>query len=226
MRPSDHNDPSSTTQAAHRRMYHGSSMSPTLKPADVLHVAPCAPGSISVGDMVVFEPETGGTPVVHRVVAMDGQRVRTRGDANADPDPLPIAWDRILGRVVYADGVDGVRPIHGGVRGRIAASLVAMRSAAARVISRVLHRPYMLLAGSGVFRLLRPALPEVRAVAFQREDGIELRLFLGQTPIGLLRPTRGRWLIRRPFRLIVDQDMLARLVRERDRRMAQSAKSA
>lgn len=218
MRASDHSDTSSVTQAAHRRLYHGSSMSPTLKPADVLHVVPCASESLSVGDVVVFEPENGGTAVVHRVVVMEGQWVKTKGDANADPDPRPVAPGAILGRVLLADGPDGVRRIHGGIRGRMAASLVGVRTVAARAISRAFHRPYMLLAKSGIGLVLKPVLPRFRAVAFQRGKGIELRLFLGDIPIGLLPATRDRWLIRRPFRLLVDENMLARLVRERDER--------
>jgi len=216
-------DPSALTRAAHRRIYGGSSMSPTLRAADVLHVVPCAPESVALGDVVVYEPEEGGDAVVHRVVAMDGQWITTRGDANADADPLPVARDRILGRVVYADGGDGVRPIHGGVRGRVAASVVGASTVVAQVVSRLLHQPYRLLASSGLFRVLRPVLPDVKVVAFQREFGVELRLFLGKTPVALLPATRGRWLIRRPFRLILDSEMLARLVLERDKMTGQRA---
>jgi len=213
-------DPFAAKRSAHRRLHGGSSMSPTLRPADVLRVVPCRPESIAVGDVVVVEPEDGRAAVVHRVIAVDGRLITTKGDANTDRDPLPSPWDRILGKVVYVDGDDGVRTIHGGLRGRMTASAVTARSALARTMSRLLHRPYCLLSASRALRVLRRLLPEVRTVAFQRGVGVELQLFLGKTPIGILPAARSRWLIRRPYRLILDEGFLTRLLLERDKRQA------
>jgi len=200
-------------------------MSPTLRPADVLHVVPCSPESIAVGDVLVFEPEDGSAAVAHRVIAVDGQLVITKGDANSGRDPLPIAWDRILGKVMWADGDDGIRTIHGGLKGRMTASVIATRSALARAMSRLLHRPYRLLSALGGLWALRRLLPEVRTVAFQRGHGVELQLFLGKKPVGILPAARSRWLIRRPYRLILDGGVLHRLLLERDERVVRSANS-
>ncbi|MCA1959901.1 MAG: S26 family signal peptidase [Desulfomonile sp.] len=218
-------EPSPLTAAAHRFLYGGLSMGPALKPADVLHVVPCGPEHLAVGDVVVFQPEDGDVAIVHRVIAVDGQWLTTKGDANANRDPMPISWDRIIGKVVYADGEDGKRAVHGGLRGRITASALAAHSAITRGISRLLHRPYRLLAASGVLRLLRSLLPEVRTIAIRRRDGEELHLLLGTKPIGVLPAARSRWLIRRPYRLILDEGGLNRLLVERNKREASGADS-
>lgn len=70
------------------------SMAPEL-PVGAL-VAAVPERTVEVGDVVLFRPpppfaDAAGTPVAHRVVGIDDQGgrrlVRTRGDANAAPDP-------------------------------------------------------------------------------------------------------------------------------------------
>ena len=73
------------------------SMEPELSVDDLLIVA--AKDSYNVGDVVVFQ--TQRTAVVHRIIAINGDEVITRGDANtADDEPITLA--NIKGRVVCA----------------------------------------------------------------------------------------------------------------------------
>ena len=73
------------------------SMEPELSVDDLLIVA--AKDSYEVGDVVVFQ--TQRTAVVHRIIAINGDEVITRGDANtADDEPITMA--NIKGKVVCA----------------------------------------------------------------------------------------------------------------------------
>ena len=70
------------------------SMEPTLSVGDLLVIRQA--DSYEVGDVVVYQ--SGGMAVVHRIVAMDGETVTTRGDANNVADE-PFSATYIKGTV-------------------------------------------------------------------------------------------------------------------------------
>lgn len=72
------------------------SMEPELSVDDLLIVAPAE--TYKVGDVVVFQ--TQRTAVVHRIVAINGEEIITRGDANTGDDE-PITKENIKGKVVF-----------------------------------------------------------------------------------------------------------------------------
>lgn len=71
------------------------SMEPTLSVGDLLIVR--AQESYETGDVVIYQ--SGRVPVVHRIVAMDGESVTTRGDANNVAD-APFHSELIKGKVI------------------------------------------------------------------------------------------------------------------------------
>ncbi|MBI0584588.1 MAG: signal peptidase I [Methanomassiliicoccus sp.] len=76
------------------------SMSPSIGVGDLVVTSPADPGDIEAGDVISFRSE--GALVCHRVVSVDrddGAFV-TRGDANEGPDPSPVAYGDVLGKVV------------------------------------------------------------------------------------------------------------------------------
>ena len=73
------------------------SMEPELSVDDLLIVAPA--DTYEVGDVVVFQNQR--TAIVHRIVAINGEEIITRGDANTSDDE-PITLANIKGRVVCA----------------------------------------------------------------------------------------------------------------------------
>ena len=73
------------------------SMEPAISIDDLIIIR--AADSFAVGDVVVYQ--NGRVPVVHRIVAMDGEMVTTRGDANnTDDDPMDISL--VKGKVIAA----------------------------------------------------------------------------------------------------------------------------
>jgi signal peptidase len=84
------------------------SMSPAYPPGTLVVVKPVDPESLGTGDVITYQLESGKPAVVtHRVVSQgfdgDGEVVlRTRGDANDDPDPELVQPVQIKGQLWYA----------------------------------------------------------------------------------------------------------------------------
>ncbi len=76
------------------------SMSPAIGVGDLVITSPCDADNIHAGDVVCFR--SGSTLVCHRVVSVNGtdRTLITKGDANEGPDPSPVAFDNVIGRVV------------------------------------------------------------------------------------------------------------------------------
>jgi signal peptidase I len=94
------------------------SMQPTLAPGDVVVVRPRPASQIGVGDVVTFtarDPQSVATrTVTHRVTeVLPGPVFRTKGDANATPDPLTVPAADVHGVLWYSV------PLVGGLVGRL-----------------------------------------------------------------------------------------------------------
>ena len=82
------------------------SMRPTIDPGTLVVVQQVgAPGLIQVGDIIEFSPSWFNGSVVHRVTAessssQGGTLYTTKGDNNTSPDPLPVSYANVTGRVV------------------------------------------------------------------------------------------------------------------------------
>lgn len=72
------------------------SMEPTFSTGDLIVVRECE--SVAVDDIVVYQQ--GGSLVVHRVIAIDGDTITTQGDANNAADE-PIQRNVIKGEVWF-----------------------------------------------------------------------------------------------------------------------------
>ncbi len=78
------------------------SMTPDLPPGDLLIDAPPT-GPYRQGDVITFKVQAapGMEPVVtHRVYGVNGDRIRTKGDANITPDPGSRTDADVVGEVV------------------------------------------------------------------------------------------------------------------------------
>jgi len=148
--------------------------------------------------------------VVHRVISVDTQGVRTRGDKNSELDPWILSADRIVGRVVWAQWGKKQRSICGGLRGQLALFRARTIRMIDSKISSLLYPIYHRLAQTGVLRRCSPFKIHMRVLCFDRSTGTELQLLLGQRVIGRLLPGSNQWVIRRPFRLLVNETSLPR----------------
>ena len=188
--------------------YTGPSMNPLLRTGDGLEVIPYEGNPMNIGDVVVFCHPEEKYQIVHRVVAITSEGIRTRGDNNNSLDPWVVQPEDIIGRVVSAKRKTKQKTIHGGSRGRMLALALLFRKKAHITTSKLLHSPYHSLSGSGIFRHFVPLLPKMRILTFRRSGGDELQLFMGNKIIGRCVPGSNQWQIMRPFRLFVDEAYL------------------
>ena len=189
-------------------IYKGPSMNPTVKPGDRLWITPYEGQKIQRGDVLVFTPPGADYKVIHRVVSVEPQGIKTRGDNNNQVDPWLLSHDQILGRVFSAERGKRRRRIFGGAIGQLCGVAIrAIHSIDASVSSR--FRPaYDRLAVAGVFRRWLPGWMKTRAISLSHPAGTELQLLMGRRVIGRWLPGKSGWQIRRPFRLFVDEETL------------------
>jgi signal peptidase I len=188
--------------------YMGSSMNPTLKAGDGITVIPYGYIKISIGDVVVFPHPEGNDTVVHRVVALASEGIRTRGDNNLSMDPWVLPPDDIIGRVVSAQRKNRHINIHGRIRGRIIASALRAIKHVNLSVSRILHPFYHWLIKTRILIKCNRFFPKTRILAFNRPMGQEFQLLMGNRIIGRRLPGRDQWQILKPFRLIVNETSL------------------
>ena len=67
---------------------------------------------------------------------------------------------------------------------------------------------YDWLSRLGILRKIIPWKIQPQVYTFQTNEGLEMQLFLGKTPIGRRVAGQQTWQIRRPFRLIIDESSL------------------
>lgn len=84
------------------RVVKSGSMEPAIPTGSIVLVAPVE--SYEVGDVVTYHTgQAGSIPVTHRIVKKNqGEQhlyYLTKGDANEDMDPSPVAHQRVMGKV-------------------------------------------------------------------------------------------------------------------------------
>ncbi|MCS7373836.1 MAG: signal peptidase I [archaeon GB-1845-036] len=75
------------------------SMRPEFDVGDVLLLLKVSSKDLNVGDIVQYVSESR-VMVVHRIVDFKGIFLITKGDANVNPDPVPVHPDQVLGKVI------------------------------------------------------------------------------------------------------------------------------
>lgn len=189
--------------------YSGPSMNPTLRHPDLLEVVPSPEQSIRRGDVVYFQSPQDGMKVIHRVVRVATDGIRTRGDNNATDDPYFLQQEDIIGRVFAAWRHGKRRKIARGLPGICSGYKAAAWRRMSSIFSRVLHGTYHTIAASGFFRCLLPASLQPRVFEFkQRYLPSILKLMVRGRVIGRYDIFKGLWVIERPWRLIIDESKL------------------
>ena len=186
----------------------GLSMNHTLDHSDLLEVSPLGERLPVVGDVILCVPPGGSQAVVHRVVRAGPDGIATRGDNNAFEDGWRLHQEDIHGRVVAAWRGGRRRGVAGGRAGQLQALWVRARRGLDRAVTPVLHPFYHALETSGVVRRLAPAGLRPLLVSFQTVAGPQWKLMIGRREVGRYDRRLGRWLIRRPYRLLVDERTL------------------
>lgn len=188
--------------------YTGPSMNPTLKIGDGLTVTPYGDSSIRIGDVVVFHSPERERYIVHRVISVNSRGIRTKGDNNSKVDSWILRPEDIVGRVISAQRKNRSITIHGGTRGRLLAPVLWTIKRINITVSGIFRPVYHYLARTGITRKLLSRLIKTQILYFKRPNGTEMQLIMGRRIIGRYYPGKAQWIIRRPYRLFVDEKSL------------------
>jgi len=194
-------------------IYTGPSMNPVLRTGDLLHIERCRPSELGSGDVIVFVRPGAPQPVCHRVISVGPEGIITRGDNNRSVDPHLVKFEAVTGRVTHFVRNGVLRKMHGGKIGLLAGSIMWVRRGLLAALARGLREPYRALARSALLRRLLLKGTSLRVLSFCRPAGTELHLMMGTRRIGFLPPGEVRWIIIPPYRLLVDDAILAEMVR-------------
>lgn len=186
----------------------GESMRPLFRPGDRIVFVPCRVEEVRRGDVIIFIQPGKRERVVHRVVSTGPDGIRTKGDANPYRDAWDLRQGDIVGRVVSVECGGWEIPVAGGIAGRLLAALIRAFRKSDHLASHVLNPCYRGLARSGICRALLPPALRPRVITFERDGQREMQLVLGRRIIGRRPAGAGSWKIRRPFRILVDEQTL------------------
>jgi SynChlorMet cassette protein ScmC len=193
-----------------RVVYTGTSMNPTLDEPDLLEVRPYGTTRVRPGDVVCFKSPGTGKTVVHRVVDVGPDGIRTRGDNNPTYDREVLHAGDIIGRVTAVQRGTRRRAILGGWRGLVVLHCVRLGRRIRSSAGLLPHMLYRSVAGLGPLDRMLPASLRPRPVRFavRYRYRVFLKLLMGRRTIGHYDYRLLKWHIHRPFRLFVGEQTL------------------
>jgi hypothetical protein len=186
----------------------GLSMQPTLMEPDLLEIHPYGERPVRRGDVVCYRRSESRPVIVHRVVRVTPQGIRTRGDNNPEEDSPFLQPADICGRVVAVWRRQRRWRVAAGWPGQVAGWKARVARLLRRLAGALLADLYRALSRSGVVYRLTPARLRPRVVCFLAPHGTFLKLLLGKWAVGQYDFRERRWRIRPPFRLFVNETAL------------------
>ncbi len=191
-----------------RILCRGLSMSPTIRRSDVLYISSYRSREVQPGDVVVFKIAGHPLPTVHRVLSQDDFGIITVGDNNDKADPDYLNPSDIIGKVLYLQRGTKLKRVRGGWSGSFVGRVMRLRRSLDYRLSRIGHPAYEWLIRNKVFQRWPFGSIRTRVVCFMTNESQELQLLWRGRIIGWFAPELGTWVIKRPFRLFIDQSLL------------------
>jgi signal peptidase I len=186
----------------------GPSMYPTVKAGDLL-ILELPDGFTPVrGDVIVFRVPERTECITHRVIEVSSAALRTRGDNNISTDPWMVQPSWVIGKVTGVKRQAKRIAVRGGACGYAHFRLLRLGKFFSRPLIHALSPGYHALARGRYVARIIPLQKRMRIISLKRPQGTELRLILGRLVVGRLPAGEEQWLIRRPFRLWVDESTL------------------
>jgi signal peptidase I len=78
------------------------SMLPKLHPGDLVFAQRA--DNLSIGEIVIYKANCQYLPdkdIIHRIKAFENGKIITKGDNNIYPDPCPVDYSQVQGKVVF-----------------------------------------------------------------------------------------------------------------------------
>lgn len=176
-------------------------MSGTFQAGDLLGVGRAARESVHPGDVIAFyKTESSGAVkcVAHRVKRRTAEGFVTQGDADRLPDPLPVTFENLIGRVEFVVRDGRVRPVLGGLAGQVWAAHLSLR----RKIRQLGRWPYRLLKKSGLVRCFWH--PRIEQIHVASAEGNWVKYLHGQRTVARWSAEEKRFWCYKPYDLVID----------------------
>jgi signal peptidase I len=188
--------------------HSGRSMIPTLSNRDLLEIRPYSHEPVRSGDVVLFH--SNEKLIVHRVISIENDGIRTQGDNNQQKDNYLLKPQYIIGQVVAAQRGRRKRRIYSGRIGQIYSKGIRLKHAIARRTIMISAPYYHFIACNRALFPVGP-IPGPSVICFYNDD---CRLFLWGRMIGSYE--QGRWQIRFPFWLFVSEKEISSKISSKD----------
>lgn len=183
-------------------VYNGFSMSFIFQDFDVLCYVPKK--RIRPGDIVVINFPEKNYKIIHRVISVGKQGIRTAGDCNPYPDKWILTPDQIMGYISHGYRGRKQFKVHGGLLGLFHRFQARLKNRAIKLVHPVLNIIYYNIPLSCLMKYL----VQPRLITFKRHNGTELQLlFLGKV-IGRRFPGE-EWKIKFPFKFFLHEASLS-----------------
>ncbi len=189
-------------------IYRGSSMNPTFYEPELLTLVPYHDREPKKGDIICYRFCKKNEGIVHRIIAVKGTAIKTRGDNSACPDDYTVGKTSVIGRVVASRRGNKTRTVYSGELGLFSMHFSRFRRKFDRLIAKLLNKSYCYLADSGIFRKLKLKNMIFKVVVFGRPEIIYPKLILKGRTVGTYDFRFKKWIINRPYRLFVDKQNL------------------
>lgn len=180
-------------------------MNPTLREHALLEVLPYADRPIKVGDVIHFIPPGKDNPVVHRVVQIPLQGIRTRGDNNAFDDGWFLNRTEVTGQVVTAWYGNYRKNIYGGGLGHLYSRSLKARRTIKRILIRFLHPFYYRLSKLASIASVLPENYRPKIVVYKCNNEFQYKLMLKYHVFGIYDQQQNLWTTRPPFRALLNK---------------------
>jgi signal peptidase I len=199
-----------------RILYFGPSMYPTLRDFDIVEISPYGKNDVQPGDIVVFpSPQCPGKQIIHRVISIEKDSIRTQGDNCQVADGWILTKNDILGYIVQVKRRGREYRLSGGFSGKLFYRYVRISNSFRFYWIRILMIPYHMVASSCIIARFTTRLFTCSMIEYQGTSRWEIQLHLGRRVIGRLREDTTGWNIQPPFRIFIDETKLPSLVREK-----------
>jgi signal peptidase I len=186
------------------RYYRGNSMRGTFQLGDRLLIEPALFGDITPGDIVLYQrtDALGNTEeLVHRVVALVGGKLITRGDQNKWPDIYPVQTGQIIGKVIATESGGYEQVVLGGIKGLQRAKRGWVKLRWNYFVYRLSLYPYRIIQKSRIIsRYWRPALQKLH---LNTDRGPLVKYIYKQKTIAIWESYSKQLICRRPFDLVI-----------------------
>ncbi len=195
-----------TIKRGNTLLYLGKSMNPTLRDLDVVEFVSIPLSQMHKGDVIVIKrQEHPEERIIHRIISISPEGIRTQGDNNDRIDPWILLPSEIEGIVISAWRGKRKIKMYSGLPGycRYIAHRIRLKTTSTGI--SLIRAPYCFISSNKISRMTCRFVT-LRLVDFSGSDRSEVQVYVGPIYAGRLVKGKNKWEIRPPFHILINPD--------------------